>query len=99
LSDHTTLPPLSDRLRREVDPVGTRSAETHSWNGETVRQLITECVRATRIQFRDVLGTDNDVVVDERVEYFMRGFVIGRGFDVDVTDALLVALNFEPHAV
>lgn len=98
MSDQTTLPPLGDRLRREVDPLGTANAETPSWTGESVADLVRECVAATRRRF-PVRESDTYLVVTEEVAGFMQGFVAGRGFDVDITDALLVALNMPPDAV
>jgi hypothetical protein len=90
--------PIGERMRREVDPLGVRSAETPSWTGETVRQLVDECVRATRRRFTE-RESDTYLVVTAEVAAFMEGFVAGRGFDVDITDALLVALNMPADAV
>lgn len=98
MSDHSTLPPPSERMRREVDPLGTRSAMSPEWTADTVALLVQDCAKATQLRFGvwdPGAPRSHPVVVTDEVAGFMQGFVAGRGFDVDITDALLVALNFD----
>ncbi len=67
------------------------------WTADTVALLVQDCVKATQLRF-GVWNPDaphHQIVVTDEVVGFMRGFIIGRGLDVDITDALLVALNFD----
>lgn len=64
------------------------------WTSDEVALLVQDCVKATRARFHQAIAPDNDITVTDEVAGFMQGFAAGRGFTTDITDALLVALNF-----